>query len=148
MRVLVPSRISETKGFLLYPRSVKLRGHSARWKDQTPPVRSEIFQFSENSRRRLRFVALNAWPKLVSQFCLTYHHNFPSDGETVKSHFHRFRSAARKVLGISDYLWILEFQLRGAPHFHLFLFLFSAVAMDAVKLWIFFCLADNFDLSF
>lgn len=121
MRVLVPSRISETNRFKVLPRGLIIKGKGRKNLDAVPPQRSEIFQFSANSRRRLRFVALNAWPQLVSQFCLTYHHDFPQDGETVKAHFHKFRAAARKVLGITAYLWILEFQRRGAPHFHLFL---------------------------
>jgi hypothetical protein len=121
MRSLVPSRISETKSFQVFPKSLKIRGAAPRGQNNLPPERSEIYQFSANSRRRLRFVALNAWPVLVSQYCLTYHNNYPTDGIILKSHFHRFRASIRKVLCIKDYLWILEFQKRGAPHFHLFL---------------------------
>lgn len=118
---LVPSRISDTGAFRLSPKSLKIKGKAASRPDQIPPTRTEIFQFSENSRRRLRFAALNAWPKLISQFCLTYHEHFPSDGKELKRQLHNFLKVFRKRYPGTVYLWILEFQRRGAPHFHLFL---------------------------
>jgi len=125
MGALVPSPISRQRSLSVFPRSVKISGLGSRNPDQVPPVRTEIFQFSENSRRRLRFVALNAFPALVSQFCLTYHHNFPQDGKQLKRALDNFFKDIRrkfKTLGLPfSYLWVLEFQRRGAPHFHLFL---------------------------
>ena len=48
---------------------------------------------------------------------LTYPKDFPVDGKTVKKHYSKFRKRLRR-LGINS-LWVLEFQKRGAPHFHL-----------------------------
>lgn len=121
MAALVPSRISETPAFCLLPKSLIIRGSRPRNPEQSPPERTKIFNFSHNSRRRLRFVALNAWPQLVSQFCLTYHNNYPTDGAELKKHLHRFFMNFRKKYKGFGYLWLLEFQQRGAPHFHLFL---------------------------
>jgi len=124
MRGLVSPRISQncSNGFFeMYPRSVRLRSRSVRSHQSPPPVRTEINYFSENSRRRLRFVALNAWPQLISQYCMTYHLDFPHDGKVLKRHLNRFLDNIRKNLDCSAYLWVLEFQKRGAPHFHLFL---------------------------
>jgi hypothetical protein len=49
---------------------------------------------------------------------LTYPADFPLDGVLVKKHFELIRKwfVAHGVKG----LWILEFQKRGAPHFHIF----------------------------
>jgi hypothetical protein len=49
---------------------------------------------------------------------LTYPREFPQDGRTVKRHWAAFRHwlTRRRVRGE----WFLEFQKRGAPHFHVF----------------------------
>jgi hypothetical protein len=69
----------------------------------------------------LRFRALNAFPALVSQFGLTYHENWPSDGRVCKAHLNAWLTALRRILPGGGYLWLLEFQQRNAPHYHVFL---------------------------
>jgi hypothetical protein len=59
-------------------------------------------------------------PQLVSQFCLTYHQANP-DGATAKKHLNAWLSAFRRLAPGVGYLWILEFQSRGVPHFHVWL---------------------------
>ncbi|MBV5347358.1 hypothetical protein JZU46_03975 [bacterium] len=61
--------------------------------------------------------------QIKSQFILTYPDQFPESGKTVKNHLDRLLHALRKAYGAANfgYEWILEFQNRGAPHFHLFL---------------------------
>ncbi|MEN6535739.1 MAG: hypothetical protein ABFD89_18895 [Bryobacteraceae bacterium] len=55
---------------------------------------------------------------------LTYPCGFPSDGRTVKRHLRSFVERCRRMLGAAapteSLFWFLEFQARGAPHFHLF----------------------------
>jgi hypothetical protein len=59
-------------------------------------------------------------PQLVSQMCLTYHQVEP-DGATAKKNLRAWlKSLLRLVPGVG-YLWILEFQSRGVPHFHVWL---------------------------
>lgn len=82
--------------------------------------RSAVDSFSEASRRRLRRVASECGDELVSQFCLTYQHSDP-DGETVKRHLNVWLTWLRRRAPGVRYLWILEFQKRGVPHFHVFL---------------------------
>lgn len=82
-------------------------------------IRSEISSFTVGSKRRLRWAASNASPPLVSQFSMTYHRASP-DGYTVKRHLHAFIGALKRRVGCG-YLWILEFQSRGTPHFHIWL---------------------------
>jgi hypothetical protein len=50
---------------------------------------------------------------------LTYPREFPMDGRLVKRHWHNMRTWLVRQ-GIKG-AWFLEFQKRGAPHFHVFL---------------------------
>jgi hypothetical protein len=68
----------------------------------------------------LRFLAGNTSKPLVSQFCLTYHKTTP-DGLTVKKHLNSWLTNLRKRFPDVAYLWVLEFQSRGVPHFHVWL---------------------------
>lgn len=104
-----------------WPRSLRLvRDYQGLNKKTTPPLRTEIQSFSLKSKRRLKFNAGNAFPALISQFGLTYHKTSP-DGKTVKEHMNTFLTALRRKYPEVKYLWILEFQTRGIPHFHLYL---------------------------
>lgn len=125
------------KSFLVYHRAVKLVRDFTPKDKPTPPVnRGEIQSFSDKSRRRLKFAASNAFPSLVSQLALTYHHGTP-DGLTVKRHLHAFLVAMRRKFPGVGYLWILEFQKRGVPHFHLFLTMehAAAVGVELGMIW-------------
>ena len=94
----------------------RLRGGHAR---SGGGKRGSVQAFSEASRARLKFVAGNSCPELVSQIALTYH-NVWGDGRRVKRDLDVFLKWLRRRFAF-QYLWILEFQTRGAPHFHLFL---------------------------
>lgn len=124
---LVTTHISEQNGqpsfnlykFELYPCSLKILrpgGHviSKRGK------RREISSFSWASKRRLRFLAANAAPPLISHFGMTFHHRIPS-GREVKKNLHTFLISLKRAYPGIGYLWILEFQKRGTVHFHLWL---------------------------
>ena len=121
---LVNSCISQTAlpdAFLLYPSAVKIvRKRYGQRTDKAPPVRTDIQGFSDHSRRRLRFLAGNTCTRLISQFCPTYHNSNP-DGSTVKKHLNAWLTLLRKKYPGVHYLWVLEFQTRGVPHFHVWL---------------------------
>jgi hypothetical protein len=51
---------------------------------------------------------------------MTYHVTYP-DGRTVKKHLNSFLTRLRNRFPDVAYLWVLEFQLRGVPHFHMWL---------------------------
>lgn len=91
--------------------------------DQTPPDRSgtTIQGFSTKSRSRLRILAENSAVPLISQFGLTYHNEWPVDGRLAKRHLDNFLRQLRRLVPDIGYLWLLEFQRRNAPHFHIFL---------------------------
>lgn len=90
--------------------------------DVAKGTRAAIFEFSDKSRSNLRHVCNNSGHLVKSQFCLTYHETWPTDGHQVKDHLRRWLRVLRRVLPEVPYLWVLEFQTkRGAPHFHVFL---------------------------
>lgn len=109
------------KSFLVYPRAVKLvRDFVGKKPDSSSSVRSEISSFTAKSKSRLKFTASNSFPALISQFGMTYHKKVPS-GSLVKQHLNTFLTDIRRQYPEVAYLWILEFQTRGIPHFHIFL---------------------------
>lgn len=122
---LVTSSISQQKPdrIEVYPVSVKVRRASRFPHKPVPPNRSgtNIVSFSKKSRSNLRTTAINAFPKLISQFGLTYHDKWPTDGRSCKRHLNAWLTALRRILPGVGYLWIMEFQRRNAPHFHVFL---------------------------
>lgn len=122
-RGLVSSRISQHPGagIKVFNKGIKFQARKLSSLNQpVPPDRTKIQGFSDNSRRRLRFVAVNAFPELTSQFCLTYHNDWPADGAVCKAHLNAFLTSFRRKFPGVGYLWLLEFQKRNAPHYHLF----------------------------
>ncbi len=82
-------------------------------------IRSQVTKFTNASKRRLMFTARN-FSGLEIMLTLTYPAEFPLDGRTVKDHWRRFRQWMVRN-GAKAGLWVLEFQKRGAPHFHVFI---------------------------
>jgi hypothetical protein len=56
-------------------------------------------------------------------FTLTYPGSWPRDPEVWKKHLRAFRGRMERKHGKFPAVWRLEFQRRGAPHFHLLVFL-------------------------
>lgn len=85
--------------------------------ENTP--RGEISRFSQQSRRRCRLVLRSIAGQMSTVFGLTYPADFPTDGRRVKANIHALVEwLRRRQVG---YFWIIEWQERGAPHFHGFL---------------------------
>lgn len=107
----------------LYPSSLRVKRPGSGQTGQDPPDRTgtELSSFSEQSRRKLRFRAINAFPALISQMALTYHETWPKDGRLSKAHLNAWLTYLRRVCPDAGYLWIMEFQTREAPHYHVFL---------------------------
>lgn len=79
-------------------------------------VRGEIRGFTHQSRRRLTHLARNTADLWTGFVTLTYPADFPTNGRETKRHLNAFCSWLRRQK--VAYVWILEFQERGAPHFH------------------------------
>lgn len=79
-----------------------------------------INSFSSKSRTRLRRYLANCVADYTVMVTLTYPAAWPKDGRQCKRHLHRFRKLLT-LAGMmpSSICWFLEFQSRGAPHFHL-----------------------------
>lgn len=79
--------------------------------------RSAITELTKRALRRMVLVARNI-PDLPILITLTYPMDYPTDGVKVKYHLKLFKKWLI-YKGIKGF-WFLEFQKRGAPHFHLF----------------------------
>jgi len=79
--------------------------------------RGKIKKFSKRSARRLRHLIRNTEDKWKVFITLTYPEDYPSNGRETKVHLNSFLQylRGRKTKSI----WVLEFQSRGAPHYHL-----------------------------
>lgn len=92
-----------------------LKGRSV-WVRERPP-RGKIVYLSKSSVRRLDHALRCMEPYCKVLVDLTYPNEFPWDGRLVKYHLNRFLKWLVRQ-GVEHYLWCLEFQQRGAPHFH------------------------------
>lgn len=80
--------------------------------------RRPITRLTRKAANNMKFKARNMEPCKVF-LTLTYPGAYPTDGKLVKEHWRKMRAwLVRRGIGG---FWCLEFQLRGAPHFHVFL---------------------------
>lgn len=88
-------------------------------------IRSRIKDFSSKSRHRLfkKVAKLNRETTAAPLFLtLTYPNHFPTDADTYKSHLDAFAKRFARKYPDGFFFWKLEFQRRGAPHYHLMVF--------------------------
>lgn len=139
LRGLVYSSISEQAAerfsgrVEVYRRDVQVhRGFASESRRVVP--RGEIKELSAASRRRLALVARNLEPGRVRcLITLTLPGDWLAvvpDGRTLKVKAHRmWQELRRKYPGIGG-LWFLEFQKRGAPHYH------AGVTVEVDRAWL------------
>lgn len=91
--------------------------------------RSTISNFSASSRARMRRYLRCSVAEYRNMVTLTYPFTYPKDGRVFKEHLRRFvqeckrfteRELGSKQVEQYSIFWFLEFQRRGAAHFHLF----------------------------
>ena len=105
------------------PRSVMISVENRLLKNMTakPPKRGKIIGMSKRSRLRLARLILNNAGKFKYFFTVTYRKNNRSC-MLSKKHINHFLTRFRKAVGSGvGYVWVLEFQKRGAVHFHMWL---------------------------
>lgn len=83
-----------------------------------PPSDNKIVKLSKSSLSRLAFIASVTSARFTSMLTLTYC-EIETDGKKVKGDLNLFLTKLRNHFKPVSYLWFLEFQKRGAPHFHL-----------------------------
>lgn len=95
--------------------------------------RQKVTHLSARSLSRLAILALSTPVKFKSLITLTYGANFVSDGGKVKYHLNYLLTKLKRSYGPFEYLWFLEFQRRGAPHFHILVTLPAPKVSDRLK---------------
>jgi hypothetical protein len=90
-------------------------------------VRSSVTGFSHNASTRMRRYLRECCVEYTTMLTLTYPGFYPSNGKQVKEHLRRFLQELRREYirqhyddGKHSAFWFLEFQSRGAPHYHIF----------------------------
>jgi hypothetical protein len=86
-------------------------------------------ELTPKARKMMAFTTLATSAEFSSMVTLTYGAMFPKDGQTVKLHLKRVLQWLKRY-GIDDLIWFLEFQKRGAPHFHVLTDLYEPTIVD------------------
>ena len=95
--------------------------------ENTPPERTEfdIKGFSKKSRKHLFeiFNKLNYSKYGIPLFLsATWHYDAPDNMKQIKSFLEKYRQMLDRHFNKFHYIWKLEYQQRGVPHFHILLF--------------------------
>lgn len=102
--------------------------------------RSEIVRFSAGAASRMGRYLREADAKYSYMHTLTYPGEYPSDGRLVKYQLKRYLQEVTRLADSNgrkrecSHFWFIEFQKRGAPHFHIFTTEFVDFKICA-KLW-------------
>jgi|CXWL01.1.fsa_nt_gi hypothetical protein len=84
--------------------------------------RGEVVGFSVRSRSRLnRKISMLKKHHVPLFVTLTYHLEYPDDFKEYKKQLHNFYRRLMRAFPNCGSMWKMEFQKRGAVHFHLFL---------------------------
>jgi len=93
-------------------------------------VRGDVVRFSSGSGCRMRRYLRECTTEYRYMVTLTYPYEYPSTGRETKEHLRRFlqelqredkrRIDAKPSDPLHSAFWFLEFQGRGAPHYHIF----------------------------
>lgn len=98
------------------------------------PVRGEIKGFSVKSRKRLMRKTARIGARTAVFLTLTYPKRYPTPYE-AKKHLRAFLERIRRRWPESSAIWRLEFQERGAPHFHLIFYNLPFIPFPVVRAW-------------
>jgi hypothetical protein len=89
------------------------------WGKMHKHERGKIVKVSPKSLNRLALIVRSSKVNFTSLMTLTYGVNYPLSGRVAKKHLNAFLTDARRKFGAFDYFWVIEFQTRGAIHFHI-----------------------------
>lgn len=81
--------------------------------------KSKMICISKKSIRNAVEVLTNSDPELSSMIVCTYPEQYPDDGRIVKAHHKALLAAVSHKFGDISYFTAIEYQSRGAPHFHM-----------------------------
>lgn len=122
----------------IYPNGTHVKSTTSA--DPLPPagcVRGEIMGFSDKSRRRLQ-IKLSQMDFRVPTLLvtLTWHYDW-GEWESWKIAYRAWKKRLDRRWGwlVRGGVWRLEFQRRGAPHYHLLLFLSEDISASMLRLF-------------
>lgn len=81
--------------------------------------RQVITVVSKRSLDKLALLVRGSSVKFTSLMTLTYGANFPMSGRLAKKNLNHALITFKRKFGWFEYVWVLEFQERGAVHFHI-----------------------------
>lgn len=82
-------------------------------------LRGNISVVNKRSLNNLALLVKSCEVTFTSVMTLTYGGNYPFSGKVAKKHLNHFLVQSKRVFGDYSYIWVLEFQERGAVHFHI-----------------------------
>lgn len=101
---------------------------------EEPPKRGAITTFTRQSRVRLLRKMARLEPTRVVFVTLTYPARYP-DAMTAKGHLRALFERIRRRYAQSSAIWRLEYQERGAPHFHILFFDLPYLPFALLRQW-------------
>jgi len=109
------------RSILYYPNgTIRVEGITVPGIPMNCSTRGGISKFSLKSRARLGFVVSESTIELVSMLTLTFPREYSLNGKEIKEKLRRMLSyMSGQLFEGFEYVWVLEFQDRGAPHFHI-----------------------------
>lgn len=97
-------------------------------------TRGSVTTFSAHSRRRMLRKLARIAPKRVVFVTLTYPERYP-DPAQAKNHLRAFFERIRRRFPQSSGIWRMEFQERGAPHFHILFCELPFIPFSELRRW-------------
>ena len=119
---------------------IELPAQHSTTRKRKPKPRGRIKEWSAPSRSRLKHTFGRLQREELGRamiVTLTYPLECPApeDHAVYKAHLHRFNLALRRRWPLCSGIWKLEFQTRGAAHYHFMLFGLHAEPLKALRSW-------------
>ncbi len=119
---------------------IELPVHHSDTRKRKQQPRGRIKEWSAASRSRLKHTLGRLQREELGRamiVTLTYPKECPApdDHEVYKAHLHRFNMALRRRWPLCSGIWKLEFQARGAAHYHFMLFGLHDEPLEALRAW-------------
>ena len=119
---------------------IELPAHHSDTRKRKQQPRGRIKEWSAASRSRLKHTLGRLQREELGRamiVTLTYPAECPApdDHDVYKAHLHRFNMALRRRWPLCSGIWKLEFQARGAAHYHFMLFGLHDEPLEALRAW-------------
>jgi len=108
-------------GFVGFPGGITIRRNCLLFhgRPNYNHLRGVISMVNKRSLNRLALLVRSCGVDFSSFLTLSYGANYPMNGRKAKHDLNHMLVSMRRVFGAFEYVWVVEFQERGACHFHL-----------------------------